>query len=270
MLRTFEIKNKDSIVRRPPRGRCIYCGAVEYRTKSERKLGEEHVIAEGLGGILALEEAACEKCEKAINTFEQPILKTVLYAPRVHLGIRRKRRKRGQETTKIQGRVDGKDVEVFLPIDKIPALLFLLRLGPPGLLVGRPPDIADMTGAWVLHLNVDKIIAPQGFQSFASPVMDTFKFSQFLAKIAHGFAVDTLGDGFNPTLPDFIKNDARSPRFDLIGGNSQTEPMTANLHELGIEWMHANGSDYAVVRIRLFSNLGAPTYLVIAGTRKAS
>jgi hypothetical protein len=87
MLRTFEIKNKDSIVRRPPRGRCIYCGAIEYRGKSERKLGEEHVIAEGLGGILALEEAACEKCEKAINTFEQPILKTVLYAPRVHLQV---------------------------------------------------------------------------------------------------------------------------------------------------------------------------------------
>jgi hypothetical protein len=60
-----------------------------------------------------------------------------------------------------------------------------------------------------------------------------FKFSQFLAKIAHGFAVDSLADGFNPTLLDFIRNDARTPRFDLIGGNSQTEPTTTNLHELG-------------------------------------
>ena len=36
--------------------------------------------------------------------------------PRVHLGIHRKCRKRGDEAIKAQGKVVGKDVEIFLPI----------------------------------------------------------------------------------------------------------------------------------------------------------
>ncbi len=105
MTWTFEVKNRDPAVRRSPQGRCIYCGDPHYRQANDRKLGEEHVIAEALGGNLIIEEAACQQCERRINDFEQPILKTILYAPRVHLGIRRERRKRGDETIKVQGKV---------------------------------------------------------------------------------------------------------------------------------------------------------------------
>src|ERR1035438_4097574 len=107
MVHTFEIKNRDLTTRRPARGYCIYCGTKQYREKDDRPLGEEHVIAESLGGTLALAQAACEDCERRVNDFEQPILKSVLYAPRVHLGVRRKRRKRGEETIKVQGKVAG-------------------------------------------------------------------------------------------------------------------------------------------------------------------
>lgn len=69
-----------------------------------RTLGDEHVLPESLGGTLVLQQAACESCERVVNDFEQPILKSILYAPRVHLGIRRKRRKRGEETIKVQGK----------------------------------------------------------------------------------------------------------------------------------------------------------------------
>lgn len=267
-MTAFFFRNRDPSVRRTPRGKCIYCGSVRYREKDERKLGDEHVVPESLGGTLVLEQAACEACERTVNEFEQPILKSVLYAPRVHLGIRRKKRKRGEEVIKLQGRVNGKDIDVFLPIKRAPIMLFFVRLGPPGILVGRPSHVADVPGAWVIHLAGQ--IVPPGFQSIASPVLDTFKFSQFLAKIAHCFAVDQLGDNFTPLLPAVIRQPASSQQYSLIGGEPNPSPASENLHELHLEWHRYGETDYATVRIRLFANLGAPTYWVVAGGSKTS
>jgi hypothetical protein len=271
MAHTFKMKNRDPAVRRPPQRRCIYCDATTYRLKSDRKLGDEHVIAEGLGGNLVLQEASCEACETAIMGFEPAVLRTILYAPRVHLGIRRKRRKRGEEAIKVRGSSGGDEVEIDLPIKNVPVLLFLLRLGLPGILIGRPPELADVKGAWVIHLNPDKPIVPPGFKSFASPVMDTYKFAQFLAKIAHGFAIEAFGHAFNPLLLDFIRAKATDTRHHLIGSASPDEDTPSDhLHELSADWRKHEGTNFAIVKIRLFANLGAPTYLVVAGTSKAS
>jgi hypothetical protein len=98
-----------------------------------RQLAEEHVVPEGLGGTLTIRLASCRCCETAINAFEQPILKTILYAPRISMGVKRKRRKRPKDLFHIRGNVDGKEVEVDLPVEEIPVLLFLLQLGPPGI-----------------------------------------------------------------------------------------------------------------------------------------
>lgn len=125
--------------------------------------------------------------------------------------------------------------------------------------------MVDFRGAWFRHLSSGPII-PVGFESFASPVLDTFKFSQFLAKIAHCFAVDQLGDKFTPLLFDLIRIPAKSQRFDLIGGDTTDFPPSENLHELGIEWRKIDDIIYVIVRIRFFANLGAPTYIVVAGT----
>jgi hypothetical protein len=187
----------------------------------------------------------------------------------VHLGIRRKRRKRGEETLKVHGKVNGKEVALVLPVKNVPVLLFFVRLGPPGILVDRPSTISDMRGAWALHLSSGPVL-PHGFESFSSPILDTFKFTQFLAKMAHCFARDQLGDGFNPLLLEVIQSEAKSQRYDLIGGRPEDSPASDNLHELELYWQQVNTNSYAVVKIRLFANLGAPTYLVVAGEAKAS
>jgi hypothetical protein len=269
MVVTFSMKNRDPTKRQPPVGHCIYCGSTRYREKDDRELGEEHVIAESLGGSLALKLAACEDCERRVNDFEQPILKTILYAPRVFLGVRRKRRKRGEETVKVQGRVGGKDVDIVLPIKNVPAMLLLLNLGSPGILIGRPIDIAEVRGAWFKHLSSGAPVPP-GFEAFSSPILDTFKFAQMLAKIAHCFAIATLADGFDPMLVDFIREKANSPRYDLVGGMSGNEPPSENLHELELKWQKSSGINYVLVKIRLFASLGAPTYVVVVGKAKAS
>jgi hypothetical protein len=43
-----------------------------------------------------------------------------------------------------------------------------------------------------------------GFEAFAFPILDTYKFRHALAKIARCFAADVLGDEFSPILPDVI------------------------------------------------------------------
>lgn len=135
--------------------------------------------------------------------------------------------------------------------------------------MGRPKSIADVRAAWFIHLNASTILAPQGLQSFGSPVLDTFKFSQFLAKIAHGFAVDAFGETFVPMLRGLILNQQPSDqRYDVNSGIVEPQPESDNLHELTAEWRVVNGITYTVVRILLFANLGAPAYLVAVGTQR--
>jgi hypothetical protein len=266
MIASFSINDRDPAVRIPA-NMCVYCGNTRYREKDDRKLGDEHVIPESLGGNLILSEASCESCERRVNLFEQPILKSVLYAPRVHLGIRRKPRKRGEEKITVDATVDGKDIKLTLPIKRMPVMLFFLMMESPGLLIGRPSHFGAMNGAWVKPFLTDGPKMPPGLQSMASPVLDTFKFMQFLAKIAHCYAVSVLGSRFTPLLREIILSDTATPNFDLIGGNSKPGDPTNNLHEIEIGWQTCFGVDYAIVKLRMFSNLGAPTYRVVAGRR---
>jgi hypothetical protein len=269
-MATFSSNDRDPAVRIRI-GKCVYCGNTRYHEKDERRLGDEHVIPESLGGNLILEQAACENCERKVNVFEQSILKTVLYAPRVHLGIRRKKRKRGEDTLTLDATVNGKEVKVSLPIKRVPLMLFFIVMDSPGILIGRPPDIPSFNGAWVKPFLEDGPRMPQGLQGMATPALDTHKFMQFLAKIAHCYAVSVLRDEFRPILSDAILADpAPPPNFYLIGGygNSRTDDPTANLHELDVGWHSSDGVEYAVVRIRMFAKLGAPTYRVVVGERK--
>jgi hypothetical protein len=40
----------------------------------------------------------------------------------------------------------------------------------------------------------------------------------------------------------------------LIGCSSPIEPPTNNLHEISVKWQASSGTDYAVVRVRLFAS----------------
>jgi hypothetical protein len=167
------------------------------------------------------------------------------------------------------GKVNDQDVEVVLPIKEAPPILFLTKLSPPGLLVGRPADVQDFRGVWVKWFS-PQLLPLQRLQSFATHVLDTFKFSQFLAKMAHGFAVDQLGqDGFTPLLRGIICAPVNSPNYEFVGGKSHDALPSPNLHELELEIVRANALDYLVANIRLFANLGAPAYAVVVGYPKA-
>lgn len=251
-------------------GLCIYCGAVEYKPGTGLALSEEHIVAKGLDGSLILEEASCEECAKQTGEhIENLILRGGMLAPRRHLKIRGRRRKRTEKDYELITVIEGKDVKLRLTLAEHPSILFIIGFKPPRAIGGEGGP-----GIFFVHtFNTHEVALRHGAESIASHGFDTVRFSQMLAKIAHGYAIARIGAGnFKPYLLDFIlrkfnQTDQYPACYDLIGGSpiSFAPAETNELHQLGHEIMVHNNKQVILVGIRIFANLGAPLFWVIAG-----
>jgi hypothetical protein len=185
---------------------CIYCGAREFSPGSGTLLSDEHIIAEGLGARFVLPEASCSACADKTKAIETDVLRGVLWTPRRQLNIRGKKRKRDESYGyPIIARIGGADVEFRLPIEDHPTLFLAIVLNPPGIVVDRPDSVSGIQSVMAIELNDINKAQEHGATAVMTPIMDTLRFSQMLAKIAHGFAVSQFSlRGFHPVLPDFI------------------------------------------------------------------
>lgn len=254
-----------------PPGRCIYCNCAVYSSTLDQRLGDEHVIAEGMGGTLVLEQASCENCEKATKRTEQIVLRGTLWAPRHHLKTRMKKRTR-DNLVPCRFEVDGHELDVLLPIEDHPVLLLLAQLKPPGVLIGRPKHLSGIGGLWQKGLNYKpKELFLAGRKKGYSVEFDSLRFAQMLAKIAHAYIAAEIGIGkFQPTLSGFIRSNPAKQENDLsiyrlIGGSPTLETPSSHLHEIGWFPMGADSQLYLIVRLRLFALLGTPTYYIVPG-----
>lgn len=269
------ISGADPAERLPPVGRCIYCRATEFEIGSKRRLSDEHIVSEGLGSRLILREASCNHCAEKTKAIEGAILRTLLWAPRRQLKLRGKRRLRIENDYPVTAIVAGKDVVVRLPLDVHPTCLLMVKLNAPRLLLPAR-TYSSIQGAWALELNDFNEMVRRGMPHFTSPPLDTLKFCQLLAKIAHGYAVSIFGlDNFHPLLPEFIlrefaSNETWPDSFNFVGGDPTEYGPSDALHVLGWGVAPTNGMDYLVVAIRLFAALGAPVYNVVVGTPASS
>jgi hypothetical protein len=93
-------------------------------------LTDEHIIAEGMGGNIILPEASCFDCQRATTNIEGSILKHSLLTIRHHLNVRMKKKKR-TNAFRATFVIDGKDVDVTLPIEDHPTMFTLLEFYPP-------------------------------------------------------------------------------------------------------------------------------------------
>ena len=87
-----------------------------------------------------------------------------------------------------------------------------------------------------------------------------------MAKIAHAYAIAEVGiDKFIPWLPDFILG--KTPNgAGFVGTKEEVEPAEpGTLHRLEQRRITMDGRDYAFVKVRLFADMGAPEYWIIAG-----
>lgn len=253
----------------PPVNRCIYCGGIGDLTK-------EHVVPLGIAGnSLVLERASCRACAKITGGIEGAVLEGALGILREKFSspTRHKSRRTGMSRRNL-ARLDehGEWVgigTVDVPVEQLPAICIFPQLNAPRIFA--PPDAgAGWTGEfwlWQEHVETPAPIASStdGASIHVGKVNPEL-FARFLAKIAHGYAVAYLGvDGFTPFLPGLILDDSSDP-FLYVGGYSEPPADPAALHQF--EQGHAvlGGTKYALVRIRLFASLGAPEYVVVAGT----
>jgi hypothetical protein len=229
---------------------------------------------EGLGGTIELLEASCRKCESTTSAFEAKVIQSIFDIPRRALGVRT-RAKTANPRLPFKVVVGGADVELRVPFDVHPKLLLMPHYGAPNIVSGLPPERCNLSGVW-FHYFKDSGLTPtdlkaQGHEGAYSPPLDTVSFAQFLAKIAHAFAVSQVGfRAFKPFLcealrTDFGKKGVWAERYHFVGGRPDNYPASSALHELGILLTKPIDKWLVVVRIRLFACLGAPIYLVAVG-----
>jgi hypothetical protein len=142
----------------------------------------------------------------------------------------------------------------------------------PGITWEEPYEVvcANDRLAWVIshHDAVAALDVAGGENIVSMPEVkfDASTFARFLSKIAHSFAVASLGEGtFNPVLLDFIRKGGNKPRV-FVGGELEITPAEPFAYDIRLGIIEqVNGARYLSARIRLFSYLGTPTYVVVVG-----
>lgn len=249
----------------PSVGHCIYCGT------SKGKLTDEHPIPAGWGSRIELPKASCEVCQRIINEeFEQHCLRELFGILRKRYGLK-SHRKRPEHRPSVTVTDDkGQLRKIQPPADQAPLMIALPLFSGPFQLAGRanvPPF--DLT-MW-LGFKPDSVHAAsfaQDMDWIGAPVLHVGKFLRFLAKMAHGFAVATIGEeAFEPFLQPLILG--RDPDFTrYIGAYPGERPPVKSDQFFTIGHVARNDDPaerIVVVEIFLFANIGAPKYLVAVG-----
>ncbi len=252
-----------------PVGRCIYCGGCES------KLGDEHIIPQGLGGNMILPAACCDDCGRVIGAqLEGRLLhkiKGMFAAVRLRSGYKSKRPK--DRPKSLPYTVIGKDGvprTVEVPAKKVPRhWIAFVTADSPGVIVGRGRTEPACIAMYSMYDPADfAAIARPGEQVRFSGAGEGRDFARFLAKIAHAMSVAEYGlDAFDPWLPDFIlgKDDCALHYYVAGHENKAVDNNVDHSISLGT-W--ANDGVRLGARIRLFCKHGTPDYEVAVGEFK--
>lgn len=228
-----------------------------------------------IGGKWILPEASCKKCERVTGRTESIALNNHLVGPRRRLGLRGRTRV-SEAVKELPVFVTGPngDVKVMIPVEDHPSALFFLRLNTPPVidrLLGRWFEPPSPVGVFVKILNLKEDVLKEryGITEWATPSLDLYTFCRMLAKIGHSYAIAKLGIGsFHPVLTQSIlEEDRNSARVLPFVGGVPDEPEEAALHTVQEGTIRVAGIEMVGVRIRLFAQFGAPTYLVVVGTK---
>ncbi len=257
-----------------PVGRCIYCGASEWSANQSRKLGDEHIIPEGLGGRLVLPEASCRKCEAVTSKVELEWLRSAFYTARVQKELGKKK-KRPPRFLGLQVQRNGKVVWESIPLEKYPAMIVTLLFDKPEILSDCSPVEKVLSGGVVIGIlpTFGRLLKPyldQGSVTFSPPRSGATSeyLGRMLAKIAHSYAVAELGiDGFTPFLTNIVLGTDTRHLSHYIGGTREVPPASNNAYEIKLTITESIGRErYLVVTIRLLSDVqGMPEYWAVVG-----
>lgn len=250
-----------------PVGYCIYCGS------TEGDLTTEHVLPAGLGGRIELPKASCTECQKATTTVEHVTLRRMFGPARIRLGYKSRKPKQRPPTLPLNVIEPDRRIRVEeVPIAEYPASLFLVHFPGPTRVAHLYPNNPTEAHAWQWN-SVDPAayMAAKGINGYTSSQFDPLMWARLLAKIAHGYIISELGDVFakgihKPLLPDLIRGKSRDFQH-IVGGAGRPHNAAPFSFWPTIKGVSDEDTEYLIVYLWLFAELGAPRYMIVAGER---
>jgi hypothetical protein len=240
-----------------PVGCCIYCGATGH------SLGREHIIPYGLDGDLILPKASCSDCSAITSTFERTCLRGFLQGPRHFLGVT-SRRGAPSDLALL-----GDECTRSLPFDTAPIILMMPVYDLPTALGGPAPGQPRKWSAWVRPLRLDASALSRYGGSIGTQPLHQPSFHRMLAKIAHSMAVAEIGLAcFRPFLLEIILGQNKETH-QFVGGYLEGRPELQHRHEITTMARECGEATLIIAEIRLFADVGAPTYVVVVGEQVA-
>lgn len=173
-----------------PVGRCIYCSAARHSPHRE-KLGDEHIIPEGLGGTFVLPRASCGECEGMTCSIEAYCQKPMFGVLRYQPDLPTKRPKDRPTVLPLRLFIDGRWQTREVSVAEYPLLLSAPVMPLPVLLDGpNRPDGGDPAAFFWGDLSSvahgGRIVQKFGASGLSSDAeVSIEKFGRMLAKIAH-------------------------------------------------------------------------------------
>jgi len=254
-----------------PLGCCAFCGA-KSTPEIPVKLTDEHIIPEFLGAGLELPAASCDACQTVTSKFESTIARETFDPVRKNMGLKTK--KGAMKKSNFPVDIGGAETKLqVVSIEDHPTILTLPGMFPASSYSNRPHNTNGLFNVLMYNLNVDpEALDRQAITSFATSRIDTVRFCQMIAKVAHVYAVSVLGyGGFQHLVSDFVRTDVPkgmpfTSHFNNVGRIWGGEELKSkSLHELELGQIDSDGQSYVAVRVRLFASMGMPSYYVTVG-----
>jgi hypothetical protein len=255
-------------IRYPTHGVCIYCG------RADIPLSDEHVVPFGLSGAIILPKASCLSCARITGPLvEGAALRGALFHLRNKYKLPTRRPKERPDRFKLKIYSNDKSFRyAYLPTSELPFASWALPdFGWPSFLTNRPPDegarlrcsfsVADVQNLSIYSHDGN----PVGFQV----ALNVDLFARMIVKIAYSYLAGEVGvDNASADLRSVVLGN-RTIYRDIVGTVEPCEPPRQYLYEIEpITYITPLGIELACVKIRLFSYLGTPTYIVVAGSEK--
>lgn len=276
-----------SAMRFDPVGYCVYCDASE--SKDGTPLTDEHIIPEGMGGILVLPRSSCAECAAVTTRFERHFMRDMYGPVRAVMDLYGKRRKATRPTT-LPFRLDSNTNTVQVDVSDYPFTLAMPLLDAPGMVIGRrtPSALPDLRGPgriWRWQTPHAEQQTRQLMAKYGSRRGGTTQniyltdFLKLIAKVAHCFVIATHGyqRGVRYLLRSLIlapSGQATVGATYLVGG-AQNLNGTRVQHQSPDKIYDLNLMVYTkgnlmeqtiTARVQFFTWLGAPVYEAVVHT----
>lgn len=245
----------------PDVGECIYCGA------TSTELGREHAVPYGLNGPWILLRASCTRCAGITHRFERDTLRGLHATIRAALAMQSRRPNRWQGMMPVVLESGGVQRTVHVRSEEYPLYLPAPLFPPPGCLTAAAPSSHMTTELRFLHVAGPTFgeVAHQHGADFAGAHLSfaPSEFARTLAKVAFAAAIYVLGLApfANTPIRRVILGEDRCVGQWVGSWTGAAINEAKGLHSMKVL---ASGTDIHVV-LRLFSQFGAPEYLVVLG-----